>query len=44
MQNNGVFQLLFCEAILGAAPLIIGTGTGLELRQTLGALIIGGLF
>ena len=30
-------------AILGAVPLMVGTGTGSELRQPLGVAIIGGL-
>jgi multidrug efflux pump len=30
-------------AILGALPLLLGTGTGSELRQPLGLAIIGGL-
>ncbi len=30
-------------AILGAMPLMLGTGTGSELRQPLGIAIIGGL-
>jgi len=30
-------------AILGALPLMLGTGTGSELRQPLGIAIIGGL-
>ncbi len=30
-------------AILGAVPLMVGTGTGSELRQPLGIAIIGGL-
>jgi multidrug efflux pump len=30
-------------AILGALPLMVGTGTGSELRQPLGIAIIGGL-
>jgi multidrug efflux pump len=30
-------------AILGAMPLMLGTGTGSELRQPLGVAIIGGL-
>jgi len=30
-------------AILGALPLLVGTGTGSELRQPLGLVIIGGL-
>jgi multidrug efflux pump len=30
-------------AILGAVPLMLGTGTGSEMRQPLGIAIIGGL-
>ena len=30
-------------AILGALPLMLGTGTGSELRQPLGIAIVGGL-
>ena len=30
-------------AMLGALPLLVGTGTGSELRQPLGLTIIGGL-
>jgi multidrug efflux pump len=30
-------------AILGAMPLMLGTGTGSELRQPLGVAIVGGL-
>jgi multidrug efflux pump len=30
-------------AILGALPLMVGTGTGSELRQPLGIAIVGGL-
>jgi multidrug efflux pump len=30
-------------AILGALPLMLGTGTGSELRQPLGLAIVGGL-
>jgi multidrug efflux pump len=30
-------------AILGAMPLMLGTGTGSELRQPLGIAIVGGL-
>ena len=30
-------------AILGALPLLVGTGTGSELRRPLGLAIIGGL-
>jgi multidrug efflux pump len=30
-------------AILGALPLMLGTGTGSELRQPLGVAIVGGL-
>ena len=30
-------------AVLGALPLMVGTGTGSELRQPLGIAIIGGL-
>ncbi|HMI00325.1 MAG TPA: efflux RND transporter permease subunit, partial [Bradyrhizobium sp.] len=31
-------------ALLGAVPLMIGTGTGSEIRQPLGYTIVGGLF
>jgi multidrug efflux pump len=31
-------------AMLGALPLMLGTGTGWELRQPLGIAIVGGLF
>jgi multidrug efflux pump len=30
-------------AMLGALPMLLGTGTGSELRQPLGLVIIGGL-
>jgi multidrug efflux pump len=30
-------------AVLGALPLMLGTGTGSELRQPLGIAIVGGL-
>jgi multidrug efflux pump len=30
-------------ALLGAVPLMLGTGTGAELRQPLGVSIVGGL-
>jgi multidrug efflux pump len=30
-------------AVLGALPLLVGTGTGSELRRPLGLAIIGGL-
>ncbi len=32
-----------CAALLGAVPLMIGSGTGSELRQPLGVSIVGGL-
>ena len=31
-------------ALLGAVPLMVGTGTGSEIRQPLGYTIVGGLF
>ncbi len=30
-------------ALLGAVPLMVGTGTGSEIRQPLGYTIVGGL-
>jgi multidrug efflux pump len=32
-----------CAALLGAVPLMLGSGTGSELRQPLGVSIVGGL-
>ena len=36
-------KTLLAAALLGALPLMLGSGTGSELRQPLGLTIVGGL-